>query len=158
MLETLRYLHVHPAWSILTTLESTTITLPWWPGASDIYGRASELIDPWGIWLQSQISKFQTHFNDKYLKYFLWNCYQVNATTAHWSLVAIHLNRKNYWCEILKKVLKISLLHNGSKNPMSQPAMALCVARSSAAWYWPCFPSSFSTRGLNQYKDAILPV
>ena len=28
-------------------------------------------------------------FNDKYLKYFLWNCYQVNATTPHWSLVNI---------------------------------------------------------------------
>ena len=40
----------------------------------------NQLIGPWGIWLQSQISKFQTHFNDKYLKYFLWNCYQVNAT------------------------------------------------------------------------------
>ena len=25
---------------------------------------------PGGIWLQSQISKFQTHFNDKYLMYF----------------------------------------------------------------------------------------
>ena len=45
------------------------------------------LIGPWGIWLQSQISTFQTHFNDKYFKYFLWNCYQVNATTPHWSLV-----------------------------------------------------------------------
>ena len=44
---------------------------------------------PWGIWQQSQISKFQTHFNDKYLKYFLWNCYQVNATIPHWSLVNI---------------------------------------------------------------------
>ena len=44
---------------------------------------------PWGIWLQSQIIKFQTHFNDKYLKYFLWNCYHVNATTPHWSLVNI---------------------------------------------------------------------
>ena len=42
---------------------------------------------PWGIWLQSQISTFQTHFNDKYL--FLWNCYQVNATTPHLSLVFI---------------------------------------------------------------------
>ena len=29
-----------------------------------------ELIGPWEIWLQSQISKFQTHFNDKYLKFF----------------------------------------------------------------------------------------
>ena len=28
----------------------------------------------------------QTHFSDKYLKYFLWNSYQVN-TTPHWSLV-----------------------------------------------------------------------
>ena len=43
------------------------------------------LIGPWKIWLQSQMSKFQTHFNDKYLKYFLWNCYQVNATTPQWS-------------------------------------------------------------------------
>ena len=40
-------------------------------------------------WLQSTISKFQTHFNDKYLQYFLWNCYQVNATTPHWSVVNI---------------------------------------------------------------------
>ena len=38
--------------------------------------------------LQSQISKFQTHFNDKYL-YFLWNCYQVSATRPHWSLINI---------------------------------------------------------------------
>ena len=45
---------------------------------------------PLGIWLQSQINKFQTHFNDKYLKYFLWNWYyQVNATTPLWSLVNI---------------------------------------------------------------------
>ena len=42
-----------------------------------------------GIWLQSEISKFQTHFNDKYLKYFLWNCYQMNASTPRWSLVNI---------------------------------------------------------------------
>ena len=47
------------------------------------------LIGPWGIWLQSQISRLQTHFKDKYLKYFLWNCCQVNATTPHWSLVNI---------------------------------------------------------------------
>ena len=47
------------------------------------------LIGPWGIWLQSQISKFETHFNDKYLKYFLWNCYEMNATTPYWSLVNI---------------------------------------------------------------------
>ena len=47
------------------------------------------LIGPWGNWLQSQISKFQTHFNDKYLKHFLWKCYQVNATTPYWSLVNI---------------------------------------------------------------------
>ena len=46
-------------------------------------------IESWGIWLQSEISKFQTHFNDKYLKYFQWNCYQVNATTPHWSWVNI---------------------------------------------------------------------
>ena len=50
---------------------------------------ALSLIGPWEIWLQSQISKFQTHFNDEYLKYFLRNCYQVNATTPHWSLVNI---------------------------------------------------------------------
>ena len=43
----------------------------------------TKLIDPCGIWLQSQISKFQTHFKDKYLKYILWNCYQVNAPTPH---------------------------------------------------------------------------
>ena len=35
------------------------------------------------------INIWQTHINDKYLKYFLWNCYQVNATTPHWSLVNI---------------------------------------------------------------------
>ena len=46
-------------------------------------------VGPRGIWLQSQISKFQTHFNDKYIKYFLWNCHQVSATTHHWSLVNI---------------------------------------------------------------------
>ena len=40
-------------------------------------------------YLQSQICKFQTHFDDEYLKYFLWNCYQVNATIPHWSLVNI---------------------------------------------------------------------
>ena len=44
-------------------------------------------IGPEEIWLQSQITKFQDHFNDKYLMYSLWNCYQVNATTPHWSLV-----------------------------------------------------------------------
>ena len=47
------------------------------------------LIDPWGIWLQSQISEFHTHFNDTYLEYFLWNCNQLNATTPHWSLINI---------------------------------------------------------------------
>ena len=46
-------------------------------------------IGPWEIWPQSRISKFQTHFNDKYLKYFLWNCYHVKVTTPHWSLVII---------------------------------------------------------------------
>ena len=50
---------------------------------------AIKLIGPWGIWPQSQISKFQTHFSNKYLKYYLWNCYRVNATTPHWSLVNI---------------------------------------------------------------------
>ena len=39
--------------------------------------------------LQSQISKFQIHFNDKYLMYFWSNYYQVSATTPHWSLVNI---------------------------------------------------------------------
>ena len=37
----------------------------------------------------TQISKFQSHFNDKHLFYFLWNCYQVNDKTPHWSLVNI---------------------------------------------------------------------
>ena len=46
-------------------------------------------IGPWWNWLQSQISKFQTHFNNKYHKCFLWNCFQVNATTPHWSSVNI---------------------------------------------------------------------
>ena len=49
------------------------------------------LTDPSGTWLQSQISKFQTHFNEKYLKYLLWNCYKVNATAPHWSSVNIGL-------------------------------------------------------------------
>ena len=53
------------------------------------FNTMSQLIVPWGIWLQSQITKFQTHFNDEYLKYFLWNCYQVNATTPHRSLINI---------------------------------------------------------------------
>ena len=48
-----------------------------------------KLIGPWGIWLQSQISKFQTHFKDKHLKYFMLNCYQLNAATPHWSLINI---------------------------------------------------------------------
>ena len=47
------------------------------------------LIGLCGVWLQSQISNVQTYFNDKYLKYFVWNCCQVNATTHHWSLVNI---------------------------------------------------------------------
>ena len=34
-------------------------------------------------------SEFQTYSNNKYLEYFLWNCYQVNATTSHGSLVNI---------------------------------------------------------------------
>ena len=33
--------------------------------------------------------KFQTNFSDKYLKYFLWNSNQVNATTPHRSLVNV---------------------------------------------------------------------
>ena len=48
-----------------------------------------ELIGLMGIWLQFQIGKLQTHFTAKYLKYFLWNCYQVYATTPRWSLVNI---------------------------------------------------------------------
>ena len=56
----------------------------------NVYPREMDLTHwPLGIWLQSHISKFQTHFNDKYLKYLLWNCFQVNATTPHWSLVNI---------------------------------------------------------------------
>ena len=47
------------------------------------------LIRPWGVWLQSEISKLQTHYNEKFLKYFLWNFYQIYATTPHWSLVNI---------------------------------------------------------------------
>ena len=38
---------------------------------------------------ESQICKFQIQVNDTYLKYFLWHCYQMNATTLHWSLVDI---------------------------------------------------------------------
>ena len=41
------------------------------------------------ILLLSQISKFQTYFNNIYLKYFLWNYYELNATTPPWSLVNI---------------------------------------------------------------------
>ena len=31
-----------------------------------------KVIGPWDIWLQSQISKFHTNFNNNYLKYYLW--------------------------------------------------------------------------------------
>ena len=48
-----------------------------------------QIIDPLGIWLQTQISKFQTGINDVYIKYLLWNRYQMNATSPHWSLVNI---------------------------------------------------------------------
>ena len=44
---------------------------------------------PLGVLNTVSYSKFQTDFNDKYLTYFLWNCYQVNATTPHWLLVNI---------------------------------------------------------------------
>ena len=30
----------------------------------------SKVIGPWDIWLQSQINKFHTNFNNKYLKYY----------------------------------------------------------------------------------------
>ena len=36
--------------------------------------------------LLKKVGGIQTHFSDIYLKYFLWNFYQVN-TTPHWSLV-----------------------------------------------------------------------
>ena len=39
--------------------------------------------------INSLIDKFQTRFNDKSIKYFLWNSYQVNTTTPHWSVVNI---------------------------------------------------------------------
>ena len=86
----------------------------WWPGdrrSQNISGCCIDLVCPYysivcmwrvnlyrlyfnslargGVWRQFQISKFQTHFIDEYFKYFLWNCYQVNATTAPWSLVNI---------------------------------------------------------------------
>ena len=34
------------------------------------YSKSYSLIGPWRIWLQSQISKVQTHYNDKYLSIF----------------------------------------------------------------------------------------
>ena len=46
--------------------------------------------------LQFQIRKFQTHFSDRYLKYFPWNSYRVNTTTAHWSLV--NTDKAMAWC------------------------------------------------------------
>ena len=68
----------------------------YWPTVmSHMESQGHSVLTHWpleGGWLQSQMSKFQTHFNDKYLKHFLWNCYhynQVNATTPHWSLVNI---------------------------------------------------------------------
>ena len=60
---------------------------PTTPQHSLFYGFNS--LAPGGFDYSLKINKFQTHFNDKYLKYFLWNCYQVNATTPHWSLVNI---------------------------------------------------------------------
>ena len=70
----------------------------------------SELIGPGGIWQRSQISKFQTHFNDKYVKYFLWNCSQVNAATPHRSLVNIGSGN--------------GLVPSGNK-PLPEPMLAL---------------------------------
>ena len=61
-----------------------------------------ELMNTYRMWWRHKTSIFrsfrfnlrggggvQTHFSDKYLKYFLWNSYQVNTTTPHWSLVNI---------------------------------------------------------------------
>ena len=89
-----------------------------------------KLIGPWGIWLLSQISKFQTHFNNKYLQYFLWNCYQVNATTPHWSLVNIGSGN--------------GLVPSGKK-PLTEPMMTCCHKASLDVWLpwvlkkWPIF-------------------
>ena len=62
---------------------------PLWIWDKDPFILHNWLIGPWGIFLQSRLSKFQTHLSDKYIKNFLWNCYQVNVTTPHWSLVNI---------------------------------------------------------------------
>ena len=45
----------------------------------------ASLIGPWEMKLLFQICNFQTHVRDRYLKHFLWNCLQVNATGSHWS-------------------------------------------------------------------------
>ena len=73
---------------IYDTIGHNRAKMNWQTNHIKFYSVSSlQLIGPRRIWLQSQISKFQTHFNDKYLKYFLWIFYQVNATTPHWSLV-----------------------------------------------------------------------
>ena len=42
---------------------------------------------PPGIWLQFQISKFQTHFNDKYLKNFRWKFLRYLSLKWVWNLL-----------------------------------------------------------------------
>ena len=71
--------------SYICELSQWPTALVHWHGTSSLV----KLIGPWGIWQQHQIIKFQTHFNNWYLKYSLENCYQVNATTPHWLLVKI---------------------------------------------------------------------
>ena len=113
-------------------LKPNTITIYQW----------IQLIDPWGIWLQSQISKFQTHFNDKYLMYFLWNCYQVNATTPHWSLVNTDSGN--------------GLVPSGNK-PLPEPMLPKI---SNAIWWslgpWKCGKLNFNTLIKDCYISSLL--
>ena len=78
-------------WSTLGPSAGTKLAIR---GRQDLTKHCGTLLTHWALGDLTKvsdyiISKFQTHFNDKYLKYFLWNCYQVNATTPHWSLVNI---------------------------------------------------------------------
>ena len=66
----LKEMHLHHVVSIVPADSLTPV------GAKTSAGTKMIKFKPWGIWLQSQISKFQTHFNNKYIKYFLRNCYQ----------------------------------------------------------------------------------
>ena len=47
------------------------------------------LIDPWGIWVKSYISNFQTYFTDWQISYMLWNFPQMDATGTYWWQVNI---------------------------------------------------------------------